>query len=136
MRKRKTVILISVGIASILLNLFGTFGVCVLTLRFDIYLLLSVVLCAVPIAIAAFIGQRKASVFFGGKNNAFRLAFFCPPLAAVPLFILFIYIILRTRISDSFGYLSLLILPFALDLTVFVLFCMLEGFAYLLKGEK
>ena len=65
----------SVGMASVLLNFFGVFGICVLTLRFDIYLLLSVVLCTVPIAVAAFIGQRMIAKRFDNKIKWVKLVF-------------------------------------------------------------
>lgn len=135
-KKEKAVILTSVGIASVLLNFFGMFGICVLTLRFDIYLLLSVVICTVPIAVAAFIGQRMIAKRFDNKIKWVKLVFFSSPLIAVPLYIWLSYIILRAHISDSFGYLSFMFIPFAVDLAVFVWFGMLEGFADLLKGEK
>ncbi len=136
-KKEKAVILTSIGMASVLLNFFGMFGICVLTLQFDIYLLLSVVLCTVPIAVAAFIGQRMIAKRFDNKIKWIKLVFFCSPLIAVPLYIWLSYIILRAHISDNFGYMSsFMFITFAVDLAVFVWFGMLEGFAYLLKGEK
>ena len=135
-KKEKTVILTLVGIASVLLNFFGMFGICILTLRFDVYLLIAVALCTVPIAAAAFIGQRMIAKRFDNKIKGVKLAFFCSPLIAVPLYILLSYIILRAHISDTFGYLSFMFVTFAVDLAVFVWFGMLEGFADLLKGEK
>ena len=135
-KKEKAVILTLIGITSVLLNFFGMFGICILTLRFDIYLLLSVVLCTVPIAVAAFIGQRLITKRFDNKIKGVKLAFFCSPLIAVPLYIWLSYIILKIHISESFGYISLMFVTFAVDLAVFVWFGMLEGFADLLKGEE
>lgn len=139
-KKEKAVILTSVGIASVLLNFFGMFGICILTLRFDVYLLLAVAICTVPIAAAAFIGQRMIAKRFDNKIKWVRLVFFCSPLIAVPLFILLTYIILWGYSSDSFdsfgGYMPLMFVTFAMDLAVFVWFSMIEGFADLLKGEK
>ena len=135
-KKEKAVILTLIGIASVLLNFFGMFGICILTLRFDIYLLLSVVLCTVPIAVAAFIGQRLITKRFDSKIKGVKLAFFCSPLIAVPLYIWLSYIILKIHISESFGYISLMFVTFAVDLAMFVWFGMLEGFADLLKGEE
>lgn len=140
-KKEKAVILTSIGIASVLLNFFGMFRIAVLTFRFEIYLLLSVVLCTVPIAVAAFIGQRMIAKRFDNKIKGVKLVFFCSPLIAVPLYTGLSYNILWGYISDSSfdsfgGYMSLMFVTFAVDLAVFVWFGMLEGFADLLKGEK
>lgn len=139
-KKEKAVILTSIGIASVLWNFFGMFGIAVLTFRFDIYLLLSVVLCTVPIAVAAFIGQRMIAKRFDNKIKGGKLVFFCSPLIAVPLYTRLSYNILWGYSSDSFdsfgGYIPLMFVTFAMDLAVFVWFGMLEGFADLLKGEK
>ncbi len=84
-RKRKVLILTAVGTVSSLLCFLAIIGICILTLRLNIFLLLSAAGCTLPLGTAAFIVKNKLTKYLDNKCKAFKLVFFCSPLIAIPL---------------------------------------------------